>query len=136
MITRIWQRLSVGSLQDAEHLATANPLGITSVLSLCPKALSMRAPAIHYVQLPVADSCAMSARQFDQIVAAIAQGIRRGKLLVHCAGGISRSPIIAAAWMHRCGYAAIDAALAEIADLRPIIDPSPVLLDSVRRLLQ
>jgi hypothetical protein len=45
------------------------------------------------------------------------------------------SPIICAAWMCRCGYASLDAALAEIEAWRPI-DPSPVLLSSVRNLLQ
>jgi len=69
-------------------------------------------------------------------MATIAVSVRRGAVLVHCASGTSRSPVVCAAWMQRCGYASIDAALAEVADLRPIIDPSPVLLSSVRKILQ
>jgi len=42
--------------------------------------------------------------------------MRLGNLFVHCIGGSSRSPVMLAAWMHRCGYAAIDKALAEIAE--------------------
>jgi protein-tyrosine phosphatase len=73
--------------------------------------------------------------QFEKVMGEIAMGIRRGSLLVHCFGGMSRAPVICAAWLARCGYASIDAALAEIAELRPIVDPSPTLLASVRRLL-
>jgi hypothetical protein len=65
---------------------------------------------------------------------AIADGVRRGSLLVHCVGGMSRSPIMLAAWMHCCGYAEIHKALHEIAEMRDI-DPSPVLLKSVEERL-
>jgi protein-tyrosine phosphatase len=136
MITRIWQRLSVGSLDDARRLASANPLGIATVVSLCPEEVGPRGKGIEYVQIPVLDSRPICSKQFDQIMAAIARSVRRGGVLLHCVGGMSRSPVLCAGWLARCGYANIDAALAEIADLRPIIDPSPVLLDSVRRLLQ
>jgi hypothetical protein len=37
-----------------------------------------------------------------------------------------------AAWMHVAGYKNVDAALEEIAQLRPIIAPSKILLTSVR----
>jgi hypothetical protein len=33
-MTRIWERLYLGSLKDAAQLAAANPFGITAVLSL------------------------------------------------------------------------------------------------------
>jgi protein-tyrosine phosphatase len=136
MITKIWQRLSVGSLEDARSLAAANPSGIKTVVSLCPDEVVPLNNKIEYVQIPVTDSQPISTRQFDHIMATIAKSVRGGAVLVHCLEGISRSPMLCAAWMHRCGYASIDQALAEIADLRPIIDPSPVLLASLRRLVQ
>jgi len=135
MITRIWHRLSVGSLEDARRLASANPLGIKTVVSLCPGEVTPRDERIEYVQIPIGDSAPICPKQFDQIMAEIAKSVRRGAVLVHCLEGISRSPLMCAAWMQRCGYTSIDAALAEIADLRPAIDPSPVLLSSIRRLL-
>ena len=58
-----------------------------------------------------------------------------GKVLLHCVGGMSRTPLIAAYWLHRCGYKNIDAALEEIAKLRPSIDPSPILLLSLKERL-
>jgi hypothetical protein len=41
-----------------------------------------------------------------------------------------------AAWMHVAGYKNVDGALEEIAELRPIIAPSKILLSSVRRHLK
>ena len=65
---------------------------------------------------------------------AMAIGVRRGNLLVHCLAGMSRSPILIAAWLDRCGYAEIDKALSQIAELRDLA-PSDTLLSSVKDLL-
>ena len=129
-MTKIWERLYLGNFNDAQGLAKANPCGITAVLSLCEEEVR-RAAEISYVHLPIADSRPIPAHTFDAIMKAIADAVRRGNLLVHCVGGSSRSPIMVAAWLHRCGYAGIDKALAEIAELRDI-DPSPTLLRSVQ----
>jgi protein-tyrosine phosphatase len=63
---------------------------------------------------------------------AIGEAVRQGKVLVHCGAGVSRSPVIVAGWMHLVGYKNVDAALSEIAELRPTIYPSGALLSSVR----
>jgi atypical dual specificity phosphatase len=135
MITKVWERaLYIGSLKDAAQLAFANPMQIASVLSLCPEEIDWRSQTIHYMRLPIPDSQPISTRQFAEIMQSIGQGLERGNLLIHCAAGFSRSPIMAAAWMHRSGYAGIDEALGEIVELRDI-DPSPVLLRAVREYL-
>ena len=132
-MTKIWDRIYLGSFKDAEQLASANPCGITSVVSLCEEEVR-RAENISYVHQPIADSRPIPAQRFDAIMQAIEQGVRQGNLLVHCVGGMSRSPIMVAAWLHRCGYTGIDRALAEIGEMRDI-QPSPVLLKSVREVL-
>ena len=129
-MTKIWDRIYLGSFKDAQQVATANPCGIATVLSLCEEEVR-RAAKISYVRLPVADSRPILREKFDAIMKAIEDGVQRGNLLVHCVGGSSRSPIMVAAWMQRCGYAAIDKALAEISELRDI-QPSPTLLRSVQ----
>jgi protein-tyrosine phosphatase len=132
-MTKIWERLYLGNFKDAEGLATANSCGIGTVVSLCEDSVRRRTN-ISYVHLPIADSRPIAAQRFDEIMVAIERGVHQGKLLVHCVGGMSRSPIMVAAWLHRCGYAEIDKALAEIAELRDI-DPSPTLLRSVQERL-
>jgi protein-tyrosine phosphatase len=131
VITRVWERLYLGSLKDAARLAAENPFGITAVVSLCSHKVPHKASGVSYTRVPIADSRPISAKQFDAVMAAIAEGVRNGKLLIHCVGGMSRSPIMTAAWLHRCGCLNIVAALLEIAERRSTIDPSPVLLRSV-----
>jgi protein-tyrosine phosphatase len=130
-MTRIWERLYLGSLKDAAQLAVENPYGITAVVSLCSQKVPRKAKGVSYTRIAIVDSGPISARQFDAVMAAIGQGVRHGKLLIHCVAGVNRSPIMAAAWLHRCGCLNLVAALLAITERRPIINPSPVLLRSV-----
>jgi len=113
-VTKIWERMYLGSLKDAEQLARSNPQRITTVVSLCREQAVHRAPKITYIHIPIPDSRPISAQKFEDIMFAMAIGVRRGYLLVHCLAGMSRSPILIAAWLHRCGYAGIDKALSEM----------------------
>ena len=133
-MTRVWERLYLGSLKDAEQLARSNPQRITTVVSLSREQALHRAPKTTYIHIPIPDSRPVSAQKFEDIMFAMAIGVRRGNLLVHCLAGMSRSPILVAAWLHRCGYAGIDKALSEIAELRQLA-PSHTLLRSVKDLL-
>lgn len=133
-MTKIWERLFLGSLKDAEQLARSNPQRITTVVSLCRQQAVHRASKITYIHIPIPDARPISAQKFEDIMYAMAIGLRRGNLLVHCLEGMNRSPIVVAAWLHRCGYAGIDKALSEIAALRDLA-PSDTLLRSVKDLL-
>jgi protein-tyrosine phosphatase len=130
-VTKIWERLYLGSLKDAVQLARSNPRRIATVISLCRQKAVPRAPKIIYIQIPIPDAAPISAQKLEDILYAIAIGVRRGSVLVHCREGMNRSPILVAAWMDRCGYAEIDKALSEIAKLRDLA-PSRALLTSVR----
>ena len=134
-MTRIWERLYLGSLKDAEQLARSNPRRIGTVVSLCREQAAQRSPKIIYIHIPIPDSRPISAQKFEDIMFAIGIGVRRGNLLVHCLKGMSRSPILIAAWLDRCGYAEIDKALSEIAKLTEIV-PSRTLLKSVQDLIR
>jgi len=123
--------LFVGGIKDAAGLATDNSAGITAVISLCAEDVLPKRRDIKYVRIPIDDARPISPPQFEVVMSAIAEHVRSGRVLLHCGAGMSRSPIFAAAWMHRCGYLHIESALLEIAELRPLIDPSPVLLRSV-----
>jgi len=133
-VTKIWERIYLGSLKDAERLARSNPQRITTVISLCRQQALHQSPKITYIHIPIPDLRPISAQKFEDIMFAMAIGVRRGNLLVHCLQGISRSPILIAAWLDRCGYAGIDKAVSEIAALRDIA-PSHTLLRSVKDLL-
>ncbi|HYG99021.1 MAG TPA: dual specificity protein phosphatase family protein [Terriglobales bacterium] len=113
-ITALWERLYVGGKDDAEHLAKSNPHGIETVVSLCDVPVVRRNPTINYLHIPIEDERPVCVGQFDAVMDAIIENIRWGKVLVHCGLGISRAPIMTAAYMDAVGYLNIDAALAEI----------------------
>jgi hypothetical protein len=135
-ITQIWERLFLGSLYDAERLGKADPLGLTTVVSLSATGPCNIRPPITYIHLHVEDTQPILVRQFDAIMHAIAENTRRGKVLVQCGSGISRAPVMTAAYLYIVGYKSLDTALLEIARLRPIIAPSAILLASVREHLR
>ncbi len=135
-MTQVWERFYLGCSDDAERLPKSNPKRITTVVTLCEEAVVMRARHVNYLHIPIADARVIPVAKLDTILDAISENIRWGKVLLHCGAGMSRAPIMAASWMHVVGYKNVDAALEEIAGLRSIIDPSPVLLKSVREHLR
>jgi protein-tyrosine phosphatase len=134
-MTRIWERLFVGSRQDAERLSRKNANQIATVISFCEQYVEHKAEDVRYIHLPVEDAEPVPMRQFEMVMKAIAEGIRTGNVLVHCAVGFSRSPTLTAAYMHRVGYKHIDAAMEEIRQVRPSVDPSQILMTSVKEQL-
>jgi protein-tyrosine phosphatase len=133
-MTRVWERLFVGSLREADSLAASNPQDITTVISLCDEEVRSKRQSINYLRFQIDDARPIQAGQFESVIDAIAENVRWGTVLIHCVGGSSRSPIMAAAWMHAVGYKDIEAALVEIGKRR-MIDPSPFLLKRVKQLL-
>jgi predicted protein tyrosine phosphatase len=124
MITKVWERLYVGDSKAAERLAVENPLGINAIITLCPEPIRSKNPKINYIHIPMPDG-AVEPEILDSVVNAIAIQIRKGKLLLHCSAGFSRSPCMAAMW-------SFDEALNEIARLRSVTDPSPSLVNSAK----
>src|ERR1035437_1782207 len=133
MMTLILENLFVGSLQDAERLSRGNPNRISTVITLCEQPVRHKAANVHYAHLPVEDGELVPVRQFYAVMDAIANNIRTGNMLVHCAVGFSRSPTLTAAYMHRVGYRNFDAAMEEIRQVRPSVDPSTILVSSVKK---
>lgn len=130
--TRIWERLWVGSLADAEELEDANPNGITTVISLSELAVQSKRTHVNYLHIPLEDDQPVPIHRFYCVMEAIRKNIRWGTVLIHCSEGVSRAPAMTAAWMHCVGYRNIDAAIEEIRQVRPIIDPSTILVRSVK----
>src|ERR1035437_6224124 len=131
-VTKRWERLYLGSLYDAERLGKANPLGISAVISLSETGPCNTHREITYIHVPIDESHPIPVDQFDAIMRAISDNIRSGKVLIHCGSGVSRAPVITAAYLHVAGYKNFDAALEEIGALRPVVCPSAILAASVK----
>jgi protein-tyrosine phosphatase len=133
--SQVWERLWVGGIADAEELAEGNPHRITTVISLSEIPVESKRRGVNYLHLPIEDDEQVPIRQFYGIMDAIRKNIRWGTVLLNCGVGVSRAPSLAAAYMAAVGYKGIDAAIQEISQLRPIINPSKILLNSIRRYL-
>jgi protein-tyrosine phosphatase len=135
-VSQIWERLWVGGHADAENLAHGNPHRISTVISLSEIPVEHKRRGINYLHLPAEDTEPIPVRQFDRILDALYENIRWGSLLIHCAEGISRAPSFTAAYMHAVGYKNLDAAIEEIRQMRPIIEPSNILLKNLKEYLK
>ena len=74
-VTKIWERIYLGNLKDAEQLARSNPQRITTVVSLCREHPAHRSPKITYIHIPIPDSRPISAQKFEDIMFAMAIGV-------------------------------------------------------------
>ena len=135
-MNRIWERLWIGGLADAEKLAEANPHGITTVVSLSDIPVGVKRRGVNYLRLPVNDDEPVPVGQFDRILDALSENIRWGTVLVNFAQGVSLAPVLAAAYMDAVGYKNVDAALKEIRQVRPFVSPSHTLLNSLKENLR
>lgn len=130
-----FERLLLGDLPAAERLAKGNPLGVRGVVSLCTEKIQSRSPEITYVQIPMLDARPLPFDVVDEVMRGIARNILAGCVLIHCAAGLSRSPVMAAIYFDLVGYRSFDSALEELGRLRPI-DPSPVIVKSAKEYLK
>lgn len=135
-MTRIWERLFIGSLADAKALATGNSEGINTVISLSKPTVQARRRDVNYLHFAVENEGPVATARFDAIIDAIAENIRWGLVLLHCNDGIRRAPAFAAAWMDVVGFRNIDAAVDDIRRVCPNIWPSVIVMESLRRHLQ
>lgn len=135
MITRVWDRLFISGMSDAEALAKSNPVGIATVITVCRETVRAKAESVNYLHFPVPESRPLPVGSFDGIIDALWENIRWGSVLINSLAGTNRSPTIAASWMQAVGCKNINAALTGIGKMRPIA-PSPVLLRSVKRALK
>jgi protein-tyrosine phosphatase len=130
-----FERLFLGSLRAAERLAEANPLGIRTIVSVCAEKIQSRCPDITYVQLPMLDAQPLRFEMVDEVMQTIARNIIAGRVLIHCAAGLSRSPVMVALYCDLVGFKNFDEALSEVARLRAI-DPSPMIVRSAKQYLR
>ena len=124
--------LAVGSRVDAEDGAALRGAGIDALLSLAPVARP-RDVALQ-LSLAVADRQPLPAGVIRDAVAFVAQRTAAGqRVLMHCEMGISRSPALAACFLHEGTGLPLDEAFARVRAARPIAAPDLTLVESITR---
>ena len=135
-ITRVFERLYLSGVGDADDLAVSNPLGIAAVVNVETQPNRSKRDGIQYVHFPLDESKRIPPTTFGPVMGALIRLIRTGKVLVHCEAGSSRAPVVAALYLHVVGYKNFDEALAEIKTLRPIVSPSKSIIESAKAYLE
>lgn len=126
----ITSQLAVGSREDALNSAALAACGIDTLLSLAP--LVRPAGVARQLSLALVDRVALPGALIDEAVSFLLDQTARGhRVLVHCEMGISRSPAIAAAYLHLAQGVALDQALLSVQAARPVAEPHPALVASL-----
>ncbi|WP_018988516.1 pyridoxal phosphate-dependent aminotransferase [Aromatoleum toluclasticum] len=126
----VMPQLAVGSSADAADGAALQAAGIDTLLSLAP--LARPAEVALQLGLAVADRVALPGATIGAAAAFLAARIAAGhRVLMHCEQGISRSPALAACFLHEHLGLPLDAAFARVRAARPQADPHPALVASI-----
>ncbi|MBN1883188.1 MAG: dual specificity protein phosphatase family protein [Deltaproteobacteria bacterium] len=128
----ILDRLAIGDLGDAKNEEILEKSGITAILNVAQEAhLEPDLARFDYYKVSIDDGQAMDFSHLSEAVEYIHTRIRRGKVLVHCLMGVSRSSTIVLCYLHECGFS-LREAMNLIKRKRPDAQPHIALYNSVR----
>lgn len=126
-ISRVQPNLYVGGQHRRRGLAQMRALGISAVLNMREESDdAQRGLALdHYLWLSTTDDASPTFDDLERGVEFIGQHIAAGRgVYIHCAAGVGRAPMMAAAYLVRTGMSAAQA-WDTIRRVRPFIRPTP-----------
>lgn len=127
----VTDQLAIGTRRDAQDAEALRAAGIAALVSLAP--VERPAGVRRQLALDVADRAPLEAATIDEVVEFVRARIDAGeRVLIHCEMGISRSPTLALCVLTALSGCPVDQALAQVRRARPVADPHPALLESVR----
>ena len=127
VISKLTDNIYLSCFRVANEAALLQSVGITHVLNCAANSDSFsvsESPEFTYLRLPIADN---SEKNFNEFVFEATNFISEaincgGKVLIHCKEGVSRSPMIAVAYLIRCAGLSKDKALQLVQQARPCAD--------------
>jgi protein-tyrosine phosphatase len=134
VVTRIKEGLYLGDALDAKLLQSANPLNIKTVINVSYET-DEAVNGIKNVHIPMMDNGRIPPKTLDDALAAIAEDLRSGPVLVHCAMGVSRSVVLVALHLALTSGASLEVALDRVKELHPKANPAPETVNSGKRYL-
>jgi len=126
-ISRVQPNLYVGGQHKRHGLAQMRALGITAVVNMREESDdAQRGLALdHYLWLSTTDDTSPTPEDLKRGAKFIGQQIAAGRgVYVHCAAGVGRAPLMAAAYLVSTGMSAAQA-WDTIRQARPFIRPTP-----------
>jgi len=136
-MSKITDLLYVGNYGNASRLADENLEGIQAVLNVSTEPPYQKIESIQYRDVRFDDGHEIPLHSFAEAIAFLQFQHETGhKTLVHCAAGISRSPSVVAAFLHHSKQYDLDLAWILIRKCRPIVQPHPFIVRSIKKHLK
>ncbi len=136
---KVLDRLYVGGTQDVltvEGVETIKSLGIKYILNVAEEVVyKYPIPDVEVKKVGLVDGRPVPVDDLKEAINFIGKSISKGPCLVHCSGGLSRSPSIIIAYLVRVGFsypAALRLVEGGEVGRSSLVTPAPVLLDSIR----
>ncbi|KAI0697587.1 protein-tyrosine phosphatase-like protein [Cytidiella melzeri] len=131
--------LYLGPCSAASNKAFISANDITHVLSI-GSTPSKKVEGVQYHRLSLNDSPDSSISKVSDEACKIIDGVigakskGKGRILVHCSAGISRSPTLVVAYLMRSRNMSLKAALAQVVKARSQVSPNSGFLQQLKRL--
>ena len=140
-VSLILPSLYLGPCSAASNKSFLDTNAITHVLSIGSTPAS-RVEGITYHRLSLNDSASSllskvtdeACKIIDGALASKGKGGSKGKILVHCSAGISRSPSLVVAYLMKSRGMPLKAALGQVVRARPQVSPNPGFLSQLKAL--
>jgi protein-tyrosine phosphatase len=124
-MSKVHENIYIGSRFDAANLEALKLAGVTHILNMTREVPNFHAEHFVYKQVSINDSPMIKIlRHLEGAALFINEGSRTGKVLVHCACGISRSTSAVIAYFARYHLLEPDTALKRIKLKRSIVWPN------------
>ena len=124
----ITEDLAVADLAAACNLEVLGRHGIRSIVDASNHEGNPRFPGIRYHEARIDDPDERLAELLPGVVAFIDEARQRGRVLLHCVAGISRSPALAICYLHERHGLSLPAAWHRVRSRRTQAAPHPVFL--------
>ena len=129
-ISKILDHLYLGNENDAKNKDLLVSIGITHVINVTKNIpcyhMDKDEPKIEYMRVPVNDGADQDIKQYFEGTNKFIEDvkIKKGKVLVHCQAGISRSSTIVIAYLMNINKLTLENAYSDVKKIRPIVEPN------------
>jgi hypothetical protein len=127
-IDLITDDLAVADLAAAWDLDALGRHGIRAVVDASNRGGNPRFPGIRYHEVRIDDPDRHLTEFLPGVVTFIDEARQRGRVLLHCVAGISRSPVLAICYLHERHGLSLAAALQHVRSRRAHVAPHPLFL--------
>jgi len=130
---RILQGLYLGPVTAAQNQEVLCELKVTHILTVGYCMRPLFTSEFKYKVIPVSDSAQSKlCKYFDECTEFINEALQTGTVLVHCFGGVSRSPSVVIAYLMRYCNLNFSNALAYVKDKRSVVNPNSGFLNQLK----